>query len=517
MKIYLSFILLTVFAINGFTQDRYWVFFKDKNNTSFDPYEYFDNKAIERRIANNISLYDSTDHPVSDEYITELGLYVDSITTISRWFNCAASIIPEENISTISQLSFVKDIQPIYSTAFLTEEKDLEISYYHLSLLKDQIAVHNGELFDKNDIRGKGLRIAIFDGGFPSVNTHEAFKHLRDNNQIIKTFDFTKKKEFVYDYSSHGTAVLSCIAGRYEDHYIGMAQEAEFLLARTEVNAEPFSEEENWLAAAEWADKNGADIINSSLGYTYHRYFPEQMDGKYAFVARAANMAASKGILVVNANGNDGDVDWKYIGTPADADSVLSIGGIDPSTEIHTSFSSFGPNMRKKIKPNVCAYGHVYAAGKSGYKKTQGTSFASPLVAGFAACAWQTNRELTNMELFEEIQRSGNLYPYYDYAHGYGVPQANYFVNKGKENPIKTFSYEIEGQSILINDITKSSNTEYLFYHIEDETGFLLKYVVIEITSTSTDPMPAIRMDEFSNGKKVMIHYKNYTETININ
>ncbi len=158
------------------------------------------------------------------------------------------------------------------------------------------------------------------------------------------------------------------------------------------------------------------------------------MNGKKSLVARAANMAASKGMLVVNAAGNDGETKWKHLGTPADADSVLSVGGISPESDYHFSFSSYGPTADKRLKPNVCAYGAVMESGKKGLTTTYGTSFASPLVAGFAACAWQTNRRLNNMELFKEIEKSADLYPYFDYAHGYGVPQAGYFINRQKYN-----------------------------------------------------------------------------------
>lgn len=166
-----------------------------------------------------------------------------------------------------------------------------------------------------------------------------------------------------------------------------MASNAEFLLARTEVNAEPFAEEEWWLAAAEWAGKNGAHIINSSLGYTYHRYFPEQMDRKTSLVARAANMAASKGIIVVNAMGNDGDNSWKAVGTPADADTVLSVGSVDPYKEYKINFSSFGPTVDGRMKPNVTNSGFAaVAVKKDKLGNAHGTSFASPLISGFVAC-----------------------------------------------------------------------------------------------------------------------------------
>jgi subtilisin family serine protease len=312
--------------------------------------------------------------------------------------------------------------------------------------------------------------------------------------------------------------VLSCIAGMNDTVPMGLATKAEFLLARTEVETEPFSEEENWLAAAEWADKNGAQIINSSLGYTYNRYFTWEMDGKTSFVVKAANMAASKGMLVVNAMGNDGSHDWKILGTPADADSVLSIGGINPETDFHENFASFGPTADKRMKPNVSAYSTAIVAEKSKLEKAQGTSFSTPLVTGFAACAWQTEKGKTNMEMFNEIQKSGDLYPYFDYAHGYGVPQASYFFSKNpKSEKIPTFQFKEISDTlhIMVNiaTISKNANTDnYLFYKISNNNGEILKYFVIDVYQEDVVKIP---ISDFSD-KVVTVCYKGYTNEIEL-
>jgi hypothetical protein len=298
---------------------------------------------------------------------------------------------------------------------------------------------------------------------------------------------------------------------------IGLATGAEFLLARTELSTEYFAEEENWLAALEWADKNGADIINSSLGYTNQRYFPEQMDGKTTLVSRAAAMAAKKGILVVNAAGNDGMNSWKKVGAPADADSILTVGGIAPDLDYHISFSSYGPTADRRMKPNVCAYGHVVAAGKSGLKVVDGTSFASPLVAGFAACAWQTNRNLTNMQLLTEIQKSADLYPYFDYAHGFGVPQSEYFTDNEKyiaELP-PSFDFVTTEDSIKVvinsNKITDFKQRNLLlYYNIQDSDGVLEKYFVIYVLKNN--PL-SFNKKIFRKGQKLNVNFKGYTKT----
>ena len=294
---------------------------------------------------------------------------------------------------------------------------------------------------------------------------------------------------------------------------------AEFMLAKTEVESEPFSEEENWLAAAEWADKNGADIISSSLGYTYHRYFNYQMDGKTSLVVRAANMAARKGILVVNAAGNDGTDGWKYLNTPADGDSVLTIGGVDPETEFHMNYSSFGPTADKRLKPNLCAYSHVTTVSANGVSTADGTSFSTPLVAGFAACVIQSNKNLKAMNLFHELEKSGDLYPYFDYAHGYGVPQAAYFLEKDSLEVKKTFDIVADEDKLKVNVDFEVFNNHFwfgdanlLYYHIEGKDGVIKEYYVVKVIQKEV-----LNLDKskFEKGDKIMVHFRGYTASFN--
>lgn len=518
-RILILLLLMGSFVFQAKAQGKYWVFFTDKDGVEFNPYEYFDQKAIERRLNQGLSLDDITDYPVKQQYLKAVDELADSSSHHTRWFNAVAVYAGSQQIQQIKQLPFVKEVtlfpQQQLQLASV-EDYDTTLNFTLNLILEDQTKKLGLEKFQEKGINGKGIRVAVFDGGFPGVDEIPAFEHIRKDNRILKTYDFTKNKEKVYHGNKHGTMVLSNIAGIVGTKQLGLAPEAEFLLARTEVNTEPFSEEENWLAAAEWADKNGVQIINSSLGYTYHRYFPEEMDGQHSLVAKAGNMAARKGILVVNAAGNDGNTEnWEVIGTPADADSVLAVAGVEPNTGYHIGFSSYGPTADLRRKPNVAAYGQVVVAGKDGLKQSFGTSFASPLVAGFAACALQTNPELTAMELFTEIEKSGELYPYYDYAHGYGMPQADYFLGQ-EDDAGKTFRiYEEEGQIVVevreeIFDDQQYLNRFLLYYNLQKPNGVLEKYYVLSVNKTEV-----LRLDksEFPEGYKLNVHYVGHTET----
>ncbi len=209
-------------------QNSYWVFFTDKQNTTFDPYQYFDAKAIERYDLNGADLYDITNYPVNGEYASAVESASEELIGTSRWLNAAGVMATEEQIAVIAQFPFVGGIQLIASDMEIVSEPETEIVAKSVKNYSAQIDIHKGAMFRQHNITGKGVRIAVFDAGFPNVNTHQAFKHLRDNHQIVKTWNFVKKKEDVYEANSHGRMVLSCIGGKISDTtWLGMAPDAQ--------------------------------------------------------------------------------------------------------------------------------------------------------------------------------------------------------------------------------------------------------------------------------------------------
>ena len=507
-------------------QDKcFWVFFTDKNDTQFDPYTYFDAKAIARYNQCGADLYDISNYPLNDNYVNAIGSYSTEIFGESRWLNAIGVEATSDNAALIAQLPFVAKVQEIVSNGTLaslrggtTKQPGDEVSELSscarndddepVDILTDQVKRFGGQYFIDKGIDGKGMRICVMDAGFPKVNTHPAFQHLRDNNQIIKTYNFPKKKEDVYGWNSHGTMVLSCIAGINEEgQKLGLATGAEFLLARTEIDPEPFKEEVWWAQGAEWADKNGADIINSSLGYGKDRHWTKDMDGT-SYVAKAANKAVEKGILICNSAGNEGDDSrWMTIITPADAENVLCVGGIENylNDYRHVNFSSYGPTADKRLKPNVVAFGYAEVAEpKGGYSNAAGTSFSSPLVAGFCACAWQTKRDLTALQMKAEIEKSADLYPYFDYAFGYGVPQAAYFT--GDLKPAKrsfNLVQEKDGVKIVVPKIIENQD---VFINVEGADGVLLGYYKVHPDSTGI----MLNNKDFGQGKKLNVSYNGF-------
>ncbi|WP_227785271.1 S8 family serine peptidase [Hymenobacter sp. BT770] len=455
--------------------NRYWVTLKDKSGVSFAPTRYFTPAAQARRGRQHLPAFETTDLPVRADYVANIRARVDTITLVSRWFNAVACRATPAQAAALRTLPGVLSVErwpqataqiAAHKAATLLPKPKTNLTVEPISasdylLSRRQTAHLDGPALRAAGLEGQGLRIAVFDVGFRGLPEHPGFQELVKSKRIVATHDFLKNRDDVYHGGSHGTEVMGCLAGRLATTTgapgpaLGLAPAAEYLLARTEqLGRERYAEEEAWLAAVEWADRLGADIINSSLAYTEQRYFPEQMDGRRSLISRAANLAARKGILVVSAAGNDGDNDWVRIGTPADADSVLAVGGLDPETGLHLDFSSFGPTADRRPKPNLSAFGIVLTTTPSGYERLEGTSFSSPLVAGFAACMWQKNRKLTAMQLFQELEKSAELYPYFDYAHGYGRPRYQQFgiptAAPQAKAPVPTFDFVAHDSLIAV-------------------------------------------------------------------
>ncbi len=498
-----------------------WVFFSDKKEVSFDADDYFHPAAIARRLNHGLDIYDSLDLPVREDYLQQVDHVVDTIRMVSRWFNAVRVMARPMQIVKLEEMPFVRKVlisnmQSYPASVDTAETLSSQLSPEWLLKLNAQIQSMEGLLFHQNDVDGKGIRIAIFDGGFPGVDTHPVFEHMIKNKRIAATWDFHRNTENVFDHMQHGTQVLSVLGGRYHDVPMGLATGAEYLLARTEMWREPFFEEEYWLAAMEWADRHGAHIINSSLGYSYQRYFPEDMDGETSLVAQAAAIAFSKGMLIVNSAGNSGvDVSWRIVSTPGDSPDVLTVGALSYPGLLPASYSSRGPTADGRMKPNLSAIGNVVVAAQQGFADPSGSSFSSPLVAGFAACVWQMHPQWTNKQLFEALEQSGHLHPYYDFDQGYGLPQAGYFFSPPGSLTNKSFEFVVEQQNLKVmvrNIISEKQQddplNDYLYYHIQNARGELEQYFVV---LAQQQEVLSLSLDDFQPGQKLMVHYRGFT------
>jgi hypothetical protein len=355
----------------------------------------------------NIAI-DSLDIPVNPAYVTAIKNTGALVLNKSKWLNTITVQADTAQAIAIGNLSYVKRYKKVFGTNvyktsinkfpeenILNPNNRIDSSKYGNAW--NQTKILNADVLHQSGLTGSTMQIAIIDAGFRNTNTHSAFDSLRIKNQIIGTWNFTDNTSFVYDYSNHGTSVLSCIGANVPDTMIGMAPDAKFYLLKTEEEAtEYIVEEYNWAAAAEYADSAGADIINSSLGYTEYdaasqSYTYADMNGITAPVTIAADIAVDKGVLVINSAGNSGSGAWFYIGAPADGKNVLSVGAVDP-TKMIAGFSSNGPTADGRTKPDLVAQGGpawIAKVNTGGFGYGSGTSFSGPIIAGFSACAFE--------------------------------------------------------------------------------------------------------------------------------
>lgn len=433
-------IILFLFSFNiSFSQEHAWVYFNDKpDETTFfeSPLTMLSQKALDRRAKQNIAL-DSKDIPISKSYINT----VESTPRIeikakSKWLNALHVFGSEADIKSLLDLPFVAYVEFAANSlnvgfkSIRQKENKFGINIdFNYGGSANQIEMLSGDFLHQQNYTGAGMTIAVMDAGFPNVNTFTAFQRIRDNDQIMDGYDFVNRSDNFYSGSSHGTSVLSAMAGFVDGELVGTAPDANYYLFVTEdVSQETPLEESLWVEAAEKADSLGVDIINTSLGYTTfddsrYNYTYADMNGSITFITRGADIAFSRGMIVVNSAGNSGNSAWHYIGAPADGLNVLSIGAVDANENI-TGFSSFGPTSDGRIKPDVIAKGgETTLINSSGNVSTgNGTSFSSPVICGVIACFWQAYPNKSNAEIIQTIKEAGHLFTNPTNQEGYGIP-----------------------------------------------------------------------------------------------
>ena len=484
-KITILFLLfIPLLSVAGKNSDtlKFWVAFKDKANSPYTvdkPLVYLSQKAIDRRGRFGIKITEQ-DFPVNPNYVQQIADMGVTVLNTSRWLNGIS--IRTADLATVKKilaLPFVSDVEKVgihsnkdnskmdYLLEFfmsLGGEEDtvtIDDSYYGDGL--NQIQMLNGVEMHKLGYTGKGVDIAVLDGGFMNVNKIKAFTHLFNRGLIAGTWDFVNIEESVVEDNNHGMNVLSCMAAKIPGKMVGTAPDARYWLLRTEdANTEYIIEEYNWASGAEFADSAGVDIINSSLGYTTfddestnHTFV--QLNGKTSVASIAAAIAAKKGIIICNAAGNEGNDPWRYVGAPADAFGIITVGGVSPERE-HVDFSSYGPTADGRIKPTICAQASkAYVASVSdGFYGSQGTSFASPILCGMVACLRQANPNRTVEEMIAAIEMSASKYLHPDTVLGSGIPnfiKANRYLGGDetfnyKKNQIETPPAEVFTNSI---------------------------------------------------------------------
>ncbi|HET9571307.1 MAG TPA: S8 family serine peptidase [Bacteroidales bacterium] len=434
----MAFLLLPLLA--GATDDvlRFRLYLTDKPDLTMSPMPYrLSPAALERRSKQGIAL-DSTDLPIFPGYLSALREKGFLIVSQSRWMNTVVvSMADSSGLNLIKTLPFVRSAKLVWMNPAIRKASAKRklasrnkyvtdsISYYGKA--ETQVEMLGLDALHAAGFKGNNITIAIIDAGFLGADTISLFKNIK----LKTTRDFIYPATTVYNSHFHGTAVLSLMASQQPYSIVGTAPDATYCLLRSEDNNSEFPiEEDYWAAAAEFADSIGADIINSSLGYNEFDFAPlsytqSQLDGKTAFITKAATLAASKGMLVVSSAGNDGSKPWRKISFPSDAPEVLAVGAVQNDLS-RAAFSSMGPTADGRIKPDIMALGvnNTIINGSGVLTYGSGTSYSAPLIAGMAACLWNAFPMLKSSDLRTKIIESGDRYLSPDTLYGAGVPNA---------------------------------------------------------------------------------------------
>jgi len=454
MRSIIFILVLSAFSLNILAQDvyKYAVHFTDKDQTPYSinkPEEFLSQKAIDRRTRYGISII-KEDLPIDPVYIQDvLNTTSDAHLIIQvKWLNAIIISLSDTNhIDLINALPQVEMTKLVYRPDNKSNNKKLDFNIETASVyapLKNtseydstfygggwtQIHQLHGEKLHQMGYTGEGMTIAVLDAGFINVDERIIFDRLWNNNQILGTKNFVAPGNSVFEDHSHGTSVLSTMGGYWEGNLVGTAPDADYWLIRTEDGASEYLVEEyNWVAGAAFADSVGADVLNTSLGYTEfddpamdHTW--QELNGHSTVITRGSNMAFRKGMLVVNSAGNSGNSAWRYIGAPADGYQVLSVGAIDGDEEI-ASFSSHGFPWSEDVKPDVVARGsgtYVASAASDLVGPGNGTSFSGPVMTGMTACLWQADQTLSPFMIKQAIYYSADRFNNPDTLYGYGLP-----------------------------------------------------------------------------------------------
>lgn len=440
------FLAATMFAQAQVATNIYWVQFTDKEGSPYsidNPEAYLSPRALQRRANLNITI-DEYDLPVNPQYLQAVADCGAEIINPSKWLNGVSVHVTDPSvIEAINALDCVMTVRNCPNDLKAQEQKERWLanemkpaastrsSKGFYGGAEDQVKQLNVDVLHDMGFDGTGVIIAVLDGGFEGAENTSCFDNMREEGRLLGTRDFVYGSNSVYTQSTHGTSCLSTMGAYDPNNMVGTAYKASYYLIHTEDgDSENIIEEYNWVSGAEYADSLGVDVCSTSLGYiTFdmsqwdHPY--QHYDGKTAPMSIGAEIAASRGMICMNAAGNEGDGNCT-LGIPADAEHIVTVGAVNAAGD-RASFSSVGPTYDGRIKPDVMAMGEgTYVASGYGswwpYYNGNGTSFATPVLAGAVACLRQARPYSSVQEICDALRACGNRAENPDSKYGYGIP-----------------------------------------------------------------------------------------------
>jgi hypothetical protein len=479
-------------------------------------------RAIDRKARHNIPI-DDRDMPMNQSYVAQIKSQPGiSYKAQSKWFNCVHVVGTVTDIDALANLSFVFSIDytdPTKSALRNHEDKFASIVTTPLvyGTARNQIEMIGLNGLHHTGNAGLGMLIAVTDSGFPNVDVNTGFAQLRTNNGIAGGWDFVDRDATIYEDHFHGARVLSVMAGNETGNFEGTAPDARYYLFRTEeALQETPAEMSYWVQAAERADSLGVDVINVSLGYLgfdnpAENLEYQDMNGITAFISQGTNVAFEKGIIVVTSAGNSGNSTvYPYNAAPADALGAFSIGSVT-ATEVKSSFSSIGPTVDGRIRPDIAAQGSATATiNESGnLVSSSGTSFSAPMISGAMACLMQAFPNFTPQQIIDAVRASSNQAATPDNLLGYGIPDFS-AAQQTLSSAIVTdqnFTYYVQSKNLFFHTALGDNLTSFQLYNLQGQLVFVQAETqegFIDLNHVSSG-LYLFRMDQSETTYKVVI------------
>jgi len=530
---------LSFLGYRQYEKQKYWIFFKDKGLSTITIQEKLFNlkkdlpEKVLRRRSKTLQpdkIIDIEDLPLCQHYLKKLKELQIKPIVKSKWLNAVSANLSSQQVTLIKKLPFIQKIQPVtrFIRRGITDKKPG--SFQKSSSTNKPYDLDYGYSITQNNImrvpevhqigiNGAGVLVGMLDTGF-SYKNHEAFSQL----QVIAEHDFINNDNVTENEMEdskfqhiHGTKTLSVIAGFQQGKLIGPAYNAKYILAKTEVySSETIIEEDYWVAGIEWMEKNGVDVVNSSLGYNDWYNYPD-FDGNTAITTVAADLAVKKGVVVVSSMGNEGNQAGSII-APADGDSVISVGAVYGDGQL-VSFSSIGPTYDGRKKPDVVAMG----SGVTGVNPSSttnpytnylsGTSFASPLTAGVAALILSAHPYLNPIQVRDAIRNTADNSGNPNNEYGWGLVnayEAIYYHGLFFSN-LQDVSTDSRGHKVTINIFSKKAilqNSLFLYYSVYDNP-----FIKIKLDASATENEYHTWIPEQSPGIKIKMYFSAIDET----
>lgn len=420
----------------------YWVYFTDKADNGFQidrPEEFLSERSIQRRASQGLAV-DAHDLPVTAAYVEEIRALGVQVKHVSRWLNGIAMVEADSQLfDQVLAKSFTSTVpwkpgtdDQYYPPTPGGNRFDPPLDTppeFEYGVATEQVTMIKMDVLHDLGYTGGGVWIAVLDAGFHKVDSLPSFEPMIQEGRLLGTRNFVNDQDLFRHPATHGMYVLSIIGAGWQGNLVGTAPHASYFLCLTEdVEGETRIEEIAWVEAAEYVDSLGCDVINTSLGYSDMEgedfdYTYRDMDGKTAFISRAASLTASRGMIACNSAGNEGNDPWYYITAPGDAPNILTVGAVDSTNRI-ASFSSRGPTFDARIKPDVVGMGASTGiqSVNGGLARGGGTSFSSPVIAGSVSSLWQAYPEIPASEMIQWIRQGSDRSKSPDITYGYGLP-----------------------------------------------------------------------------------------------